>query len=40
MLEFMHQGVREIDRPQNVLHQGKLVFADIDMEVPPLIHRD
>jgi len=32
-LEFMHEGVREVPRPQKVLHQGNTIFADIDMDV-------
>jgi hypothetical protein len=36
-LEFMHQGVREIDWPQVVLHQGNTIFAEIDMGVLPLM---
>lgn len=31
----MHEGVREIPRPQLVLHQGQDIFAEIDMDVPP-----
>lgn len=34
-LEFMHEGVREIPRPQTVLHQGNTIFAEIDMDVFP-----
>jgi hypothetical protein len=37
-LEFMHEGVREIDRPQLVLHQGNTIFAEIDMDVLPLMN--
>jgi hypothetical protein len=29
----MHEGVREIPRPQLVLHQGRDIFAEIDMDV-------
>ena len=29
----MHEGVREIPRPQLVLHQGEDIFAEIDMDV-------
>lgn len=29
----MHDGVREIPRPQLVLHQGRDIFAEIDMDV-------
>ena len=36
-LEFMHEGVREIDRPQLVLHQGNTIFAEIDMDVLPFM---
>jgi hypothetical protein len=32
-LEMMHEGIREIDRPQLVMHQGKDIFAEIDMDV-------
>jgi ketosteroid isomerase-like protein len=31
-LDWAHDGVREIMRPQNVLQQGDLVFAEIDMD--------
>lgn len=39
-LEFMHEGVREIPRPRLVLHQGKDIFAEIDMDVryPTISH--
>jgi ketosteroid isomerase-like protein len=31
-LRWAHDGVREVMRPQNVLQQGELLFADIDMD--------
>jgi hypothetical protein len=31
--EKRHCGIREIKNPKLVLHQGKDVFAEIDMEV-------
>jgi ketosteroid isomerase-like protein len=31
-LDWAHDGVREVMRPQNVLQQGDLVFAEIDMD--------
>ena len=31
-LDWAHDGVREVMRPQNVLQQGDLLFADIDMD--------
>jgi ketosteroid isomerase-like protein len=31
-LAWAHDGVREIMRPQNVLQQGDLLFAEIDMD--------
>jgi len=37
VLEKMHDGVREIDRPITVMYdeKAKKVFAEIDMEVAP-----
>jgi ketosteroid isomerase-like protein len=35
LMEFLawaHDGVREVMRPQNVVQQGDLLFADIDMD--------
>ena len=31
-LHWAHDGVREIMRPQHVLQQGDMLFADIDMD--------
>lgn len=31
-LKWAHDGVREVMRPQNVLHENNLVFAEIDMD--------
>jgi hypothetical protein len=31
-LDWAHDGVREVMRPQNVLQQGDLLFADVDMD--------
>lgn len=31
-LDWAHDGVREVMRPQNVLQQGELVFAEVDMD--------
>jgi ketosteroid isomerase-like protein len=31
-LAWAHDGVREVMRPQNVLQQGNLLFAEIDMD--------
>jgi ketosteroid isomerase-like protein len=31
-LDWAHDGVREVMRPQNVLHRGDLIFAEIDMD--------
>jgi len=31
-LDWAHDGVREVMRPQNVLQQGDLLFAEIDMD--------
>ena len=31
-LDWAHNGVREVMRPQNVLQQGDLLFAEIDMD--------
>jgi ketosteroid isomerase-like protein len=31
-LAWAHDGVREVMRPQNVLQQGDLVFAEVDMD--------
>lgn len=31
-LTWAHDGVREVMRPQNVLRDGDLIFADIDMD--------
>ncbi len=31
-LHWAHDGVREVMRPQNVLQQGDLLFAEIDMD--------
>jgi ketosteroid isomerase-like protein len=31
-LDWAHDGVREVMRPQNVLQQGDLVFAEVDMD--------
>jgi ketosteroid isomerase-like protein len=31
-LDWAHDGVREVMRPQDVLQQGDLLFADIDMD--------
>jgi ketosteroid isomerase-like protein len=31
-LDWAHDGVREVMRPQNVLQQGDLLFAEVDMD--------
>jgi ketosteroid isomerase-like protein len=31
-LDWAHDGVREVMRPQNVLQQGDMVFAEVDMD--------
>lgn len=31
-LDWAHDGVREVMRPQNVLHNGELLFAEVDMD--------
>jgi ketosteroid isomerase-like protein len=31
-LDWAHNGVREVMRPQNVLQQGDLLFAEVDMD--------
>jgi ketosteroid isomerase-like protein len=31
-LDWAHDGVREVMRPQNVLQQGNLLFAELDMD--------
>ena len=31
-LDWAHDGVREVMRPQNVLRHGDVIFADIDMD--------
>jgi ketosteroid isomerase-like protein len=31
-LDWAHDGVREVMRPQNVIQQGDLLFAEIDMD--------
>jgi ketosteroid isomerase-like protein len=31
-LDWAHDGVREVMRPQNVLQRGDLIFAEIDMD--------
>ena len=31
-LDWAHDGIREVMRPQNVLRRGDLIFAEIDMD--------
>ena len=33
LFEQRHRGIREIKNPKLVLHQGREVFAEIDMDV-------
>jgi len=38
-LDWAHDGVREVMRPQHVLQQGEIIFAEVDMDFHALKER-